>query len=125
MAAGTAVAQERPRISNDGTWTAVGEGRAFTMLVRRAPPGNVYPRVWERQELWESETDDQGSYLSTLSLQDVDCSQQRYRVVQFTSFTGQNMGGRPTPDGAAASQWRFVVPGSVGASAMEWACADN
>lgn len=64
----------------------------------------------------------QGDFLSTRSLQQFDCEEERTRLLQFTAFSG-NMGkGTVVTDFTKEGSWDYLPPNSVGRHVMELAC---
>ncbi len=62
------------------------------------------------------------TYLSAVSLDEVDCADMRSRTLQTTFYAGAGMSGAATTS-TQPSEWQYQVPGTMGDHEAQFACA--
>jgi trypsin-like peptidase/surface-adhesin protein E len=105
-----------PESSDSERWvrSARGEGISWSYdRTRIQPMGNGIYRIWTRWDLDTPKRNTKGdSYDKSLSLDDVDCSRSRARVLQLIEYNRGKVVYSSDWDGP--SEWNVLVPESVG-----------
>jgi hypothetical protein len=98
-------------IEMDG-WTRCCGDESGVILIRDAvtPPGSNYKRLWVRIE-WAPELENVEAFgLSTRSLEEIDCSQYRSRVLSRSGYPERNLSGTQLYSFDRVAEWRYVAP---------------
>jgi hypothetical protein len=92
-------------------------------------PASGLRRVWIRSE--NANPTNEGFFKSaggtffvsgSVSLQEVDCSEQKQRTLQITYYEKRNMSGETSSRTSEKPSWSYSAPGTVGESWARWAC---
>jgi hypothetical protein len=102
-------------------WTYLGDGSGKKWYFKPAPASAEFKRVWLRTEFLTADIAQNYSYRSRAVLMEVDCPQQRSRLVQATLYAESNLGGDHT-DPRLDQAWAFAVPDTAGDHAQRVVC---
>lgn len=117
-----------------GTWIADLEVNGWTFLANNddifafwkpAPGGGATRQIWVRDEFKSPQSSPNAfgaSYLSSVTLYEVNCPNLRNRSLQQTVYTGRNLLGEPSSF-SSASNWSYAIPGSFGEAIQRQACS--
>jgi hypothetical protein len=103
-------------------WTFLGanDGQAYYFRRgRKLPDGN--PTMWSRSEWRQQPAPD---VLSTVTLDEYDCGQGRYRSLQQTAYAEHNLSGA-SDNRTIAPGWKFTIPNTFGDEALQVACSGS
>jgi len=121
-----AAAGEQPAIEVQD-WTLVGHSDATVMFIKTAesPPGNGYRRVLVRFE--EARPFDRRNFasMSDVEIDEIDCAQQKTRVIQDTRYAERNMKGESRTDTVQTPVWKSEAKGSFGAGILKAVCGET
>ena len=110
-----------------GDWTYVGNSAATMMFIKTEPAsaGSAYRRVLVRFE--EAKPFDRSHFasMSDVEIDEIDCAQQKTRVIQDTRYAGRNMMGESHVDREDMPVWKTEAKGSFGAGILKAACGDT
>jgi hypothetical protein len=80
-----------------------------------------YKRVWS---LWDYHKPGKDGDRSVISLTEYNCNTRQHRVLQSTFYKSQMGRGATGESSITPSDWKYVIPGSVGETALEVACGN-
>ena len=98
-------------IELDGfTWVSGDENGVILTRDAVTPPGSNYKRLWVRIE-WAPELENVEAFgLSTRSLEEIDCSQYRSRILSRSGYPERNLSGTQLYSFNRVAEWRYVAP---------------
>jgi hypothetical protein len=91
-------------------WIPVTKDDDSYIFMREVPQQGRNKKVWERFEVSQPKLFSSFSTRSAVALVEYDCAGGRSRILQSTSYTGNNLKG-DQKDGEP-NDWSYVVPGS-------------
>lgn len=65
------------------------------------------------------------SYLSSRSLHEYDCKEERVRVIQRENFSERKLSGSPLPSPDNPNAWLYAAPGTVAAQILNLVCSPD
>lgn len=125
--AATAAAAAAETSPLEGDWLLAGESPNSVMFVLPAPGADetVYPRYLVRFEE-RVPFDRRGfSSMSSLELNEVDCPNQRTRIIHVTRYAERNLSGATRDETDAKPAWQTEEKGSFGAAILSAACGSG
>jgi len=103
-----------------------GEGAGALVIyvdpatVRKTPDGR---RAWTMYSFDKPQPNPLGgTYHSAKTLWEVDCADERRRMLQFTWHSGQMAAGQVVASGDSPTKWSFVSPGSIAEVELQAIC---
>jgi S1-C subfamily serine protease len=116
----TGAASSSP-VASDPNWVMVTEGSSGDRVY--IAPGTIR-REANLRRYWEivDRASPKGPR-SLRSFNEVDCREERSRIIQITAFTGSMATGTILTTEYDAGRWQQVPPGTVGESMMRYVCA--
>ncbi len=103
-------------------WVAVSENSQADFYVdpsKIRKNGNMR-RFWQ---LIDAKPDQKGPGMSYRGLHEVDCKEERTRVLQLDWFSGRMASGQRLGGGTLTSDWDYVAPGTSDAAVMKFVCS--
>lgn len=116
----------RPPVEN-GEWTPVEVSKdgATALLVRAAKPVGGYKRIWVRYEYMKSPvTVGENRTWSVAALNEVDCKEERGRMLSVTRYSKPNLMGDALTSGEQYT-WDYLRPGTMGYISIELLCGED
>jgi hypothetical protein len=104
-------------VSNDGAWATYSTNHQMKRSGKTVT-------AWLRQEYAESQTGDDGPYLSVVEKVQYNCVKEQERPLLMIYYTNNNIQGAGQTEEADAktATWEAIVPGSREESNFLWAC---
>jgi surface-adhesin protein E len=79
-------------------------------------------KIWYLLDSLQSRTVQQSQYLSQKAQAQIDCAEERMRVLTFTNYSGNMGNGNVVYTNNDESEWTAVAPGTVGEVLWNFAC---
>jgi hypothetical protein len=83
--------------------------------------GNI-KRAWDKTEFKEPVKGPQGNAISFRTYYEVDCVNEKIRILQFEGFSERNFSGKSIVRSSEPKNWEYVPPGTVGNRLFEFVC---
>jgi len=79
-------------------------------------------KMWEVYNHKSAYLSDHGAALSSRQQTEYDCTEERYRPLVVTTFSGNMLKGKPLDSNADEGRWLPIPPGTVSKSLWKYAC---
>ena len=109
-------------------WEVVDSGGSeATFFTRYWDPATVRKtadgrRAWVMNAYEQIQTQSGRAYLSQKILFEYDCRGERYRMLQWTEYSGPMGGGQDVARGDEPDRWKVVSPDSIGEAQLQAVC---
>jgi hypothetical protein len=117
----TALLCAGPASAADWVPLTTGSGLALSYLppIIHAGPGMV--RIWVRLENATPQTSGGVTYMSSVTLEELNCTDMKSRSLQDLLYPRRGLGGSPAKI-MTVTNWVYVLPNSIGANVAKFAC---
>jgi hypothetical protein len=118
-----------PMTSGGWEFRSVGSDGSFAVFssTHQFKRAGQIVTVWLRHEYAESQTGDNGPYLSVVQKTQFDCKKQQSRTLLAVYYSGNNIQGNAQTEDSdpKSTPWDAIVPGTRDESNFLWACAQG
>jgi hypothetical protein len=118
----TALLLTTPLISSAQNWTYVtGNDSAadFYVDADSIKKAGSTRRFWVLQDMKKPTPN---ASKSAKTLREIDCTDEKFRSLQYTFFSGKMVTGKLISTTTNASDWHFIEPGSMDKDVMDFVC---